>query len=106
MRVGQLYSWLGQLLEEGMDKDIPVCITNHMLPTEVDRAVIASGLYYEDASPGYAGCFMRRDGMVIVLLSGVESREQLAGSHRLSVPEPEVPEKSWSEERGKMVIER
>ena len=97
MRLEQLYHWLGQLLEAGMDKDIPVCITNQMLPTEVDRAVIASGFYYEDASPGYAG-FMRRDGVVMVLLSGVESREQLASSHRLSMPEPGVPEKSESEE--------
>lgn len=96
MRLEQLYHWLGQLLEAGMDKDIPVCLlnTDQVLPAEVDRALIASGPYWEDASPGYAG-FMRREGTVMVLVSGVESREKLAGSHRLLAPEPGVPEKIW-----------
>ncbi|MCT4737235.1 hypothetical protein [Raoultella ornithinolytica] len=98
MRLGQLHQWLGSLLEAGTDQDLPVCILGRgeCLPGETDRAVIASGTYREDASPGYAG-FMQKEGLVMVLLSGAESREQLATSHTLSAPEPGVPEKNADE---------
>ncbi|WP_436883392.1 hypothetical protein [Enterobacter asburiae] len=97
MRLVQLHHWLGQLLDAGVDKNIPVCIPAAgdvpVLLTEIDRAIIASGPYREDCSPEHA-VFRHREGVVLVLLSGADSREQLAVSHGLSVPEPGSPDKN------------
>lgn len=98
MRLGQLHNWLGNLIESGTDEDLPVCLSvvGGGLPSEVDRAVMAEGDFSADVSPYYAG-FMQREGTVLVLVSGVQSLECLVESHKLIVPEPDIPLKTWPE---------
>lgn len=96
MRLGQLHRYLGELLRNGADEHVLVCIPGNeaALPCEVDRVMLATGLCCEDASPGYAG-FLQREGQVLVLTSGREHLERLTCSHQLTAPELAVPVKSW-----------
>lgn len=96
MRLGQLYRYLGELLEHGTDEHLLVCIPGEDVARacEVDRLMLATGPVNEDASPAYTG-FLQRDAQVVVLTSGPGHLERLTGSHVLTAPEPPVPAKSW-----------
>ncbi|EMW2203311.1 MULTISPECIES: hypothetical protein [Citrobacter] len=96
MRLGQLYRYLGELLDNGADEHLLVCIPGDgtLQPGEVDRLMLATGAVSEDASPAYAG-FLQRDAQVVVLTSGPGHLERLTGSHVLTAPEPPAPAKSW-----------
>lgn len=93
MRLGQLYSYLGDMLREGADENLPVCVpcAGGHPPAEVDRIMHANGRYQEDAGPGYAW-FLQRDGHVMVLMSGTAQREHLTRTHTLTPTLPPTPE--------------
>ena len=96
MRLGQLHRYLGELLDNGTDEHLLVCIPGEDVARacEVDRLMLATGPVNEDASPAYTG-FLQREAQVLVLMSGAVHAEQLSESHQLTMPDPLTPEKSW-----------
>ncbi len=84
MSLKALHSYLGQLLDAGVNPELPVTGLSDGYPCEIASVICLDGRYQGDPSPKLSA-FLPKDGQMLVLIPIGEDESDLIneGSHRL-----------------------
>ncbi|NVL48670.1 hypothetical protein F2S72_01510 [Pseudomonas syringae pv. actinidiae] len=98
MNIGQLHKYLGELIEAGTDKKLPVVLPgDHIedLPRELKDATMIAGEYYSDPAPLMVGA-CRSSGNCVLLSGMAFDFDTLKDTHTLDWPriDPPQPERN------------
>lgn len=93
MNLEQLHKYLGELIEAGTERKLPVLLPgahDEEQPQELTEAMLINGLYYADPSPLMVG-FHQRTGAGLLLSGLTFDMDTLKDSHAPAWPPVESP---------------
>lgn len=88
MNLGQLYQYLGELIEAGTDRRLPVLLPGlhaEALPQELSEAMIVDGAYEADPAPLAKG-YTEHVGTALMLHGVNFDMDSLKPTHRAEWP--------------------
>jgi hypothetical protein len=94
MNLGQLHQYLGELIEAGTDRRLPVVVPGSQteaLPQELSEAMAIEGAYEADPAPLAKG-YTEHAGAVLLLHGVSFDMDTLKATHRSEWPLVDAPQ--------------